>query len=134
MKKMLLFLLLLVGMTAQAQVVQFDTTDVQNLREIVFWKNPKGLSASDEVLFKSMDKQINKKGTINLSVVPVNYLYEYAERLYFHYEQYKRSEADAKRFLKIMKKIKETDPNFIGMPEKSYRMKYDIDNIKTDIK
>lgn len=125
---------MLLGVVAQAQTVQFDTTDVQALREIVFRKNPKGLKNADETLFKSMDNQVSKKGIINLSIVPTNYLYEYAERLYYQYEQYKRSEADAKRFLKIMKKIKETDPNFTGIPENSFRLKYDIDNIKSEIK
>ena len=134
MKKLMIIMIVLFGVAAQAQVVQFDTTDVQNLREIVFRQSPKGLSATDEILFKSMDKQLNKKGSINLSVVPISYLYEYAERLYFQYDQYKRSENDAKRFLKIMKKIKESDPNFIGIPENSFRLKYEIDNIKADIK
>lgn len=133
MKKILTLILVLLGVVVQAQTVQFDTTDVQALREIVFRKNPKGLKNADETLFKSMDSQVSKKGVISLSVVPNNYLYEYAERLYFQYQQYKRSEADAKRFLKIMKKIKETDPNFTGISENSF-LKYDIDNIKSEIK
>lgn len=133
MKRLMVFMLVLLGVVAQAQVVQFDTTDVQAFREIVFRMNPKGLKNADETLFKSMDTQVSKKGAINISTVPLPYLYAYAERLWYEYEQYKRSEVNAKRFLRIMKKIKETDPNFLQISENSM-LKYRIDELKPDIK
>ena len=134
MKKLLTALFLISALMVNAQAVQFDTTDVEALREVVFRKSPKGLSKADEVLFKSMDSQLSKKVAINLSTVPTKYLYDYAERLFFQYQQYKSNEAGAKRFIKIMKKIKETDPNFSGVPSDSYQLKYQIETIKTDIK
>lgn len=134
-KQLILSLFMLFGaLSTKAQVIQFDTTDVQALRQIVFNSSSKGLSSADEVLFKTMDKQVSKKGAINLASVPVNYLYQYADRLFFNYEQYKRSEEEAKRFVKIMKKIKETDADFSKIPENTFRLKYEIEKIKSDIK
>lgn len=136
MKKTLFLSLfmLFTAISTKAQVIQFDTTDVQALRQIVFNSSSKGLSSTDEVLFRSMDKQISKKGAINLSVVPTNYLYEYAERLFWDYQMYKRSEQNARRFIKIMKKIAETDPNYTQISERSYQLINEIDKIKPDLK
>lgn len=103
--------MMLVGVPAIAQVVEFDKADVEALRQLQLSSNyGKAMSAKQLKQLEKINSHVEATAKLPITALDDEILIKYAERMAYDYQNYKRSETNAKKFIWVLKKLYKTDP------------------------
>lgn len=103
--------MMLVGVPAIAQVVEFDKADVETLRQLqVNSMYGKAMSAKQLKQLEKINSHVEATAKLPITALDDEILIKYAERMSYDYQNYKRSETNAKKFIWVLKKLYKTDP------------------------
>ena len=101
---------MLVGVPTFAQV-EFDNNDVESLRQLQLQLSQgKPMTVKQLRQFERINTHVSNTSKLPIAALDSDVLIAYAERLYYNYQENKRSESNAKKFIFILKRLYRTDP------------------------
>jgi negative regulator of replication initiation len=121
MKNLIIIALILVGVPTFAQVVEFDKADVETLRQLQLQlSNGKTMTAKQLKQFERINTHVETTAKLPINTLENDVLIAFADRLFWEYQNYKRSEENAKKFIWILKRLYRTDPLVLDKLTSSY--------------
>ncbi len=112
---------MLVGVPTFAQVVEFDKADVETLRQLQLQlSNGKPMTTKQLKQFERINTFVDKNAKLPITALENDVLIAFVDRLYWEYENYKRLEKNAKKFIWILKRLYKTDPLVLDKLSQSY--------------
>ena len=103
--------MMLVGVPALAQVVEFDKADVEMLRQLQLSSSyGKALTAKQLKQLEKINSHVEATAKLPIAALDDEILIKYVERMAYDYQNYKRMEVNAKKFIWVLKKLYKTDP------------------------
>ncbi|WP_396197390.1 hypothetical protein [Flavobacterium sp.] len=121
MKQLIMIALMLVGVPTFAQVVEFDKSDVETLRQLQLQLcSGKTMTTKQLKQFETINTHVQATAKLPIAALDNDLLIEYANRLYFDYMQYKQNESNARKFINILKRLHKADPLVMNKIENGY--------------
>jgi hypothetical protein len=121
MKQLIIIALMLVGVPTFAQVVEFDKTDVETLRQLQLQGSyGKALTAKQLKQLEKINSHVEATAKLPIAALDDDILIQYASRMAYDYQNYKRSEINAKKFIWVLKKLYKNDPLVLDKLQPSF--------------
>lgn len=135
--KKLLIIILFIPFLGVAQNVEFDENDANILRQIIVSMNGGGaLTAKQLKQLEIANDVISSKGKVPVNRFDDDVMLKFAEMYAYKYSTYKQAEADAAKFIFIMKRLYKNDPKLFEKLETQRKISFgltDLNKIKNEV-